>query len=123
MALVKTFTAYELQETFRNMDRDYYSIPGYQAILDLFEETDCGTNTELDVIAICCDFTEEDPEYIVDNYDMDAVAEEGLDIHSGVYAGKRYYGEGAYGTKATMDGLDNFAEWWDEEWDEEVFEL
>ena len=61
--------------------------------------------------------------HIVDNYDMDAVAEEGLDIHSGVYAGKRYYGEGACGTKATMDGLDNFAEWWDEEWDEEVFEL
>ncbi|MBO5652382.1 MAG: hypothetical protein J5908_13020 [Selenomonas sp.] len=61
--------------------------------------------------------------HIVDNYDMDAVAEEGLDIHSGVYDGKRYYGEGARGTKADMDGLDNFADWWDEEWDEEVYEL
>ena len=76
MALVKTFSAYELQEEFRKMDRDYFSIPGYQAILDLFEETDCDTNTELDVIAICCDFTEESPEYIYDNYDnIDDIAD------------------------------------------------
>ena len=69
MALVKTFTAYELQNEFKKMDRDYYSHFGYQAILDLFEETDCGNNTELDVIAICCDFTEADPEDIVNDYD------------------------------------------------------
>lgn len=76
MALVRTFSAYELQEEFRKMDRDYFSIEGYQELLDLFEETDCGTNTELDVIAICCDFTEEDPEYIVDNYDnIDEIAD------------------------------------------------
>ena len=61
--------------------------------------------------------------HIEENYDMNAVEEEGLDIHSGIFDGKRYYGEGARGTKVTMDGLDNFAEWWDEEWDEEVFEL
>lgn len=61
--------------------------------------------------------------YIVDNYDMDAVAEEGLDIHSGICDGKRYYGEGSYGTKVDMDELDNFDDWWDEEWDEEVYEL
>lgn len=69
MALVKTLDAYDLQREFSAMDRDYYSLEGYQALLDLFEECDCGTNTDLDVIAICCDFNEEDPEDIVDNYD------------------------------------------------------
>lgn len=63
-------------------------------------------------------------DYIEENYDMDAVEEEGLDIHSGILNGKRYYGEGAEGTK--VDGLyalDNFADWWNEDWDEEVYEL
>ena len=67
--LVQTFDKYELQERFRRMDRDYFSLEGYQALLDFFEETDCDTNTELDVIAICCDFTEDSPENIIDEYD------------------------------------------------------
>lgn len=65
--LVKTFNEYELQEEFRRFDRDYFSLEGYQALLDFFEESD--TNTELDVIAICCDFTEDSPENIIDEYD------------------------------------------------------
>ena len=69
MALVKTFDAYELRHEFEKMDRDYFSIEGYQALLDLFEECDCGKNTDLDVIAICCEFTEEDAGYIQDQYD------------------------------------------------------
>ena len=76
MALVRTFDKYELQEAFRKMDRDYFSLEGYEAILDLFEEIDCGTNTELDVVGICCDFSEESPEDIYDNYDnIDDIAE------------------------------------------------
>jgi hypothetical protein len=62
--------------------------------------------------------------HIEANYDMDAVEEEGLDIHSGIFDDKRYYGEGAEGTK--VDGLyalDGFADWWNEDWDEEVYEM
>ena len=66
MALVKTFTAEELREEFRKFDRDYYSLEGYQALLDLFDE--CGSNTELDVVAICCEFTEDSMENIMDEY-------------------------------------------------------
>ncbi len=62
--------------------------------------------------------------HIEANYDMDAVEEEGLDIHSGIVDGKRYYGEGADGTKVDgLEALDNFASWWKSEWDEEVHEL
>ena len=58
MALVKVLDKYDLQREFREYDRDYFSLEGYQYLLDLFEECDCGQNTDLDVIAICCDFTE-----------------------------------------------------------------
>ena len=68
MALVKTFNAYELQDEFSKMDRDYFTHYGYQALLDLFEECDCGHNTDLDVVAICCEFTEDSPENIAENY-------------------------------------------------------
>ena len=69
MALVKTLDKYDLQSEFREAGRDYYSLEGYQALLDLFEECDCGKNTDLDVIAICCEFTEDEPSSIQDEYD------------------------------------------------------
>lgn len=66
MALVKTFNEYELQNEFARLDRDYFTLDGYRAIIDLFDET--GVNTELDVIAICCEFTESTPDDIRENY-------------------------------------------------------
>lgn len=81
--LVKTFNEYELQAEFKRFDRDYYSLDGYRAILDLFEECDNGT-TELDVIAICCDFNEDEPSDIIDNYsntlDTDSIINEDSNI-------------------------------------------
>jgi hypothetical protein len=76
MALVKVLNKYDLQREFQAMGRDYFSLEGYQALLDLFEECDCGKNTDLDVIAICCEFTEDKPEEIFEEYDnLDDVAE------------------------------------------------
>lgn len=68
MALVKMLDKYDMQREFKDYDRDYFSLDGYQALLDLFEECDCGKNTDLDVIAICCDFSESDPADIIDEY-------------------------------------------------------
>lgn len=75
--LVKTIlSATDLEREFKEMDRDYYSIEGYQALINLFEETDCGQPTELDVIAICGDFNEESYEDIIDEYDnIEEIAE------------------------------------------------
>ena len=76
MALVKTLDKYDLQREFQAYDRDYFSLEGYQALLDLFDECDYGKNTDLDVIAICCEFTEADPEDIRDDYsNIDRIAE------------------------------------------------
>ena len=63
-----------MQEKFAEYDRDYFSLEGYQALLDMFEET--GTDTALDVIAICCEFSEEEPSYIIEEYsNIDTIAE------------------------------------------------
>lgn len=74
MALVKTFDKYDLQKEFAKMDRDYFSLSGYDALINLFDET--GVNTELDVIAICCEFTESTPDDIRENYsNLDKIAD------------------------------------------------
>ena len=67
--LYKTMDKWDLQKEFKSYDRDYYSLDGYQAILDLFEEI--GDSQELDVIAICCDFTELEPNEIIDEYGIE----------------------------------------------------
>ena len=49
----------------------------YEALGLLFDYlNDCGSDVELDVIAICCEFSEDTPESIADNYSIDV---EGLD--------------------------------------------
>ena len=64
--LYKTLDKWDLQKEFKSYDRDYYSLDGYQAILDLFEEI--GDSQELDVIAICCDFNEAEIDEIRSDY-------------------------------------------------------
>ncbi len=77
MLVKKIYTASDLREEFIAFNRDYYSIDGYQAIIDLFDECDGGEPHEIDVIAICCEFNEETPEEIIENYsdflDMDSI--------------------------------------------------
>lgn len=65
MALYMTINnEYELEKIFANWDRNYYSLDGYKAILDCYNEID----SELDVIAICGDFTEYSVEELLDYY-------------------------------------------------------
>ena len=66
--LYKSLNKYELQNEFRAYNRDYFSLEGYAAILEMFE--DLGNDSELDVIAICCEFSEEDEEDIRDYYNI-----------------------------------------------------
>lgn len=76
MSLVIKLDKYKMQEIFAECERDYYSLEGYEAILDLFEDCDCGKDTDLDVVAICCDFSECDPYDLINNYDnIDEIAE------------------------------------------------
>lgn len=69
MLVKKIYDAESLQEEFQRMDRDYFSLEGYQALIDLFEESDAVT--ELDVIAITCEFCEAEPVDIIEAYSPD----------------------------------------------------
>ena len=60
----------QFRDAFRDMDRkENFSYEGLELLFDMFEEID--ENMELDVIAICCDFNEDDWESIAGNYDID----------------------------------------------------
>ena len=56
----QTVNEYTFTEAFRNLRPDNFSYAGLKALFDYFEEYEEGTGEEmeLDVIAICCDFTE-----------------------------------------------------------------
>lgn len=64
--LVKTINdSYDLQRELAAVNRDYYSFQALEAILEYF---DYGEPVEFDAIAIACEFNEEDPEYIFEEY-------------------------------------------------------
>ncbi len=74
----KTIDVYQFRDTFKDYDRDDFSYEGYEALFDWFEEYDnCSdTETELDVIAICCDFTEyENLEELKREHDVESIEE------------------------------------------------
>lgn len=53
--------AYQLEQLFREYGREnYFSHEGFNALYDYLEELskETGTDFKVDVIALCCDFTE-----------------------------------------------------------------
>ena len=77
----------DFRDAFRDMGREgSFSYEGMQALFDYFEqlEEDTGEEIELDVISLCCDYSEATWEEIADDYgielsdpdDADLVAQE-----------------------------------------------
>jgi len=69
-----TINQSEFIDAFRRYDR--YEQFGYDALCSLFDymeqlEEDTGEEMELDVIAICCDYSVDSVEDIASNYDID----------------------------------------------------
>lgn len=74
MAIVQTVDLYTFREAFRLAGRnDQFSYAGLECLFDYFEEysEDIGEPFELDVIAICCDYTEATWEEIAEDYRID----------------------------------------------------
>lgn len=72
------------RDTFRAYDRaDQFSREGLEMLFDHLEEMerDNGVEAELDVVALCCDYTEDTPESIARDYriDLDGVDEDDTD--------------------------------------------
>ena len=57
--------AYYLKELFIKAERDYFSLEACEVIIEYFDDI----SEELDIIGLCCDFTEAPPEDILNDYD------------------------------------------------------
>lgn len=69
-----TITETMFKQAFRDAGRqDNFSNEALGMLFDYLEayEADTGTEMELDVVAICCDFYEEDARSINDNYSLE----------------------------------------------------
>ena len=69
-----TVSQSEFIDAFRRCDR--YDQFGYDALVSLFDyleqkEEDCGEEMELDVIALCCDYSVDSVADIASNYSID----------------------------------------------------
>lgn len=63
----------EFQDAFTNLRPQNFSLQGLGVLWDYLEEYEEGTGQELelDVIALCCDFSEDSTENIAAAYDVD----------------------------------------------------
>ena len=68
-----TVSVYDFREAFRQAGRENFTYDALGLLFDYFEglEEDMGSEIELDVVAICCDYTEDDAVSIAGNYDID----------------------------------------------------
>jgi hypothetical protein len=63
----------EFCDYFRDIRPDNFSYQGLKILFDYFEqyELDTGEDVDFDVIAICCDFSEDSFENIADQYGIE----------------------------------------------------
>ena len=67
----QTITVYDFRDAFNRMGRgEQFSYEALGAIFEYLEqyEEDCGTEIELDPIAVCCDFAEYTAEDLANEY-------------------------------------------------------
>ena len=72
--MIKTITVSDFRDAFQRMGRkDQFSYKGLELIFDYIEdyERDTGEQVELDVIGICCEWSELSAEDVIDQYDTD----------------------------------------------------
>ena len=72
----------DFERAFKGYGReDNFSYEGLRALFDYLEqyEEDCDQEIELDVIAICCEYTEDSIQNIADNYGIEGDREEILE--------------------------------------------
>ncbi len=65
-------------DAFRNMDRkENFTYEGKRALFDYLEkiEEETGEKIELDVIALCCDYSEDLLEEVLENYSLQSLKE------------------------------------------------
>lgn len=72
--IVKTFNENDFIDEFKAYNRmDNFSYKGLRILFESLEQTaiECQINIEMDVIALCCEYTEDTIADIINNYDID----------------------------------------------------
>ena len=68
--MIQTVNSFQFREAFRSMDRqNQFSYEGLGALFDYLEELD--PDLELDVIALCCDYSEDTIAQIAEAYGIE----------------------------------------------------
>lgn len=84
--MIKTISICDFRDAFKAAGRgDQFSYDGLEVIFDYIEsyESDAGEQVELDVIAICCEWAEDNYASVAESYDIDI---EGLDEDDAIAA-------------------------------------
>ena len=66
MIYTKIDTVNQFKDAFVKMDRDYYSLDAYVELFDYYDSLD--TDYKLDVIAICCEWSEHEADDLIKTY-------------------------------------------------------
>jgi hypothetical protein len=85
-----TVSKYDFERAFVDADRkENFSYEGLSVLFDYLEELEActGEEIELDVISLCCEYTEDNPDDIITNYSIDV---EGLDDDEKIEAVRDY---------------------------------
>jgi hypothetical protein len=75
---------YEFRESFKRMNRENnFSYEGLGVLFDYFEEYEesTGEEIELDVVGICCEYSEETPQEIAANYGIE-IEDDGNELNN-----------------------------------------
>ena len=83
----QTINDYEFHRAFEKISPDNFTYDGLEKLFEYLEqyEADCGIELELDVIEICCDFTEyENIEEFQENYGKEYETIEDIEDHTSV---------------------------------------
>ena len=86
--IVKTFNENDFINEFRLYNRlNNFSFKGLHILFESLEQTaiDCEMNIEMDVIALCCEYSEDSITDIINNYDID-LSDESYNSKEGLVA-------------------------------------
>lgn len=73
----QTINVYQFRDAFMNLRPNNFTYEGLAVLFEWFEEYEASTDTEieLDVIAICCDYTQSTIKEALDYYSLDSLEE------------------------------------------------
>lgn len=100
-----TVSRYDFERAFTDADRkENFSYEGLSVLFDYLEEYEesTGQEIELDVIALCCEYSEDTPDDIIQNYSIDV---DGMDDDEKIDAVREYLEENTQLVGETATGF------------------